>query len=50
MEAVIWTEVAQGIIKTLGALLILFLVIREIPGGFSKVFEIASADLALSLN
>jgi len=49
MEAVIWTEVAQGIIKTLGALLILFLVIRGIPGGFSKVMEVAQADNKLSL-
>lgn len=49
MEAVIWTEVAQGIIKTLGALLILFLVIRGIPGGFSKVFDIAASDNKLSL-
>src|SRR5215510_7425017 len=49
MEAVIWTEVAQGVIKTLGALLILFLVIKEIPGGFSKVMEIAKADNKLSL-
>ena len=49
MEAVIWTEVAQGIIKTLGALLILFLVVKEIPGGFSKVFEIARSDHKLSL-
>src|SRR6186713_457141 len=49
MEAVIWTEVVQGIIKTLGALLILFLVIKEIPGGFSKVIEIATADNKLSL-
>ena len=49
MEAVIWTEVAQGIIKTLGALLILFLVIKEIPGGFSKVIEIATAENKISL-
>jgi len=49
MEAVIWTEVAQGIIKTLGALLILFLVIRGIPGGVSKVVEIARANDKLSL-
>jgi Na+/proline symporter len=47
--SVIWTEVVQGIIKTLGALLILFLVIKEIPGGFSKVIEIATADNKLSL-
>jgi SSS family solute:Na+ symporter len=44
MEAVIWTEVVQGVIKTLGALLILYLVIKQIPGGFSKVIEIAKAD------
>lgn len=49
MEAVIWTEVAQGIIKTLGALLILYLVIKQIPGGFSKVIEIAKADNKFSL-
>ena len=49
MEAVIWTEVVQGIIKTLGALLILFLVIKEIPGGFSKVLDIATTDHKLSL-
>src|SRR6185295_20204563 len=49
MEAVIWTEVAQGIIKTLGALLILFLIIREIPGGFSQVLKIATDNNKLSL-
>src|SRR5436190_6406211 len=49
MEAVVWTEVVQGVIKTLGALLILFLVIKEIPGGFSKVWEIAATDNKLSL-
>lgn len=49
MEAVIWTEVVQGIIKTLGALLILFLVAREIPGGFSTILEISTRDQKLSL-
>ncbi|MEO5564806.1 MAG: sodium:solute symporter [Chitinophagaceae bacterium] len=49
MEAVIWTEVVQGIIKTLGALLILYLIIQKIPGGFSKVMEIAKTDHKLSL-
>jgi solute:Na+ symporter, SSS family len=49
MEAVIWTEVVQGIIKTLGALLILFLIVRQIPGGFSKVMDIAGADHKISL-
>ncbi len=49
MAAVIWTEVIQGIIKTLGALLILYLVIQQIPGGFNKVMEIAKADNKFSL-
>ncbi len=49
IEAVIWTEVAQGIIKTLGALLILFLVVKQIPGGFSSIIEIAKADDKMSL-
>lgn len=49
MEAVIWTEVAQGIIKTLGALLILFLVVKEIPGGFSTIIDVAKADNKTSL-
>jgi solute:Na+ symporter, SSS family len=49
MEAVIWTEVVQGIIKTLGAFLILFLVIRKIPGGFSTVMEIAADENKIGL-
>lgn len=49
MEAVIWTEVAQGVIKTIGALLILFLVIREIPGGAGAVLKIAKSDHKMSL-
>lgn len=49
MEAVIWTEVAQGVIKTLGALLILFLVIRQLPGGVDTILEIAKSDHKMSL-
>ncbi len=49
MEAVIWTEVVQGIIKSLGALLILYLVVKQIPGGFDKVMTVAKADHKLSL-
>ena len=40
LEAVIWTEVVQGIIKTLGGLLIVFLVIDGVPGGVSKIVDI----------
>jgi len=49
IEAVIWTEVVQGIIKTLGAVLILVLIIREIPGGVSGMMAIAKTDNKLSL-
>ena len=40
MEAVIWTEVVQAVIKTLGALLILCLIIAKI-GSVSKIVDIA---------
>jgi SSS family solute:Na+ symporter len=49
MEAVIWTEVVQGIIKTLGAILILVLIINEMPGGVSDVFQIATSNHKLDL-
>ncbi len=49
MEAVIWTEVVQGVIKTLGALIILILVIKGMPGGISRIIEIGQADDKFSL-
>lgn len=49
MEAVIWTEVVQGVIKTLGAFLILFLIVREIPGGFSGILSIGREHDKFSL-
>lgn len=49
MEAVIWTEVVQGIIKTLGAFLILFLIVKEIPGGFSGIISIGRESNKFSL-
>nr|WP_199078717.1 sodium:solute symporter [Pedobacter sp. ASV19] len=45
IEAVIWTEVVQAVVKTFGALLILYLILSNIPGGVSKVVQIGrSAD------
>ena len=44
IEAVIWTEVVQGVIKTLGAVLIVYLVVTNMPGGISKIVEIGKAD------
>jgi SSS family solute:Na+ symporter len=49
MEAVIWTEVVQGIIKTLGALLILYLIIRGMPGGIKNIVDIGSSNQKFSL-
>jgi SSS family solute:Na+ symporter len=49
IEAVIWTEVVQGVLKTLGALLILFLIIWEIPGGVTAIYAIAKSEHKFSL-
>jgi solute:Na+ symporter, SSS family len=49
MEAVIWTEVVQGIIKTLGAVLILYLIIAEMPGGISDIINIGKSENKFSL-
>ncbi|MDR0791836.1 MAG: sodium:solute symporter [Chitinophagaceae bacterium] len=49
MEAVIWTEVAQGIIKTLGAVIILYFIISKMPGGIGKIIDIGKADHKFSL-
>ena len=48
MEAVIWTEVVQGIVKTLGAILILWLIIYEM-GGVSTIVDIAAQENKFSL-
>lgn len=49
IEAVIWTEVVQAIIKTLGAVLILWLVINKMPGGLSQILAIGKTDGKFSL-
>ncbi len=49
MEAVIWTEVAQGIIKTIGAMVVLGIVIMEMENGFSDIISIGNADEKFSL-
>ena len=49
MEAVIWTEVFQGVIKTLGALLILYLIVAEMPGGVREILHIGANNQKFSL-
>lgn len=49
MEAVIWTEVVQSIIKTIGAVLVLVLVVAGVQGGTKEIFHVALANNKLSL-
>ncbi|UOR03572.1 sodium:solute symporter [Hymenobacter aerilatus] len=49
IEAVIWTEVVQGIIKTGGALLILYLIADNMPGGIGRIASIGQAQDKFSL-
>jgi SSS family solute:Na+ symporter len=49
MEAVIWTEVAQAVIKTVGALVMLAIVVYEMKDGFSDIITIGSAAEKFSL-
>lgn len=49
IEAVIWTEVAQAFIKTFGALLILFLIVKDMPEGSRQVIEIGNLKNKFSL-
>ena len=49
MEAIIWTEVVQAVIISLGALLILYIVLIEMPGGASRIIDIGSSSGKFSL-
>lgn len=49
IEAVIWTEVVQGILKTLGVLIIIYLVVKEVPGGFKDIIDVGIAENKFSL-
>ncbi|MGV8879402.1 MAG: sodium:solute symporter [Sphingobacteriaceae bacterium] len=49
IEAVIWTEVVQAVVKTLGALLIIYLIIADMPGGISRIIEIGQQDHKFNL-
>jgi SSS family solute:Na+ symporter len=49
MEAVIWTEVVQGVIKTIGALVILYLVVTGVSGGMPSIIETGKANDKFSL-
>jgi SSS family solute:Na+ symporter len=49
IEAVIWTDVVQAVVLTVGALLALALIVTRMPGGAAEAFEIAGNADKLSL-
>lgn len=49
MEAVIWTEVAQAVIKTAGAFIILYFIVVKMPGGVSQLVSIGRSAGKFSL-
>ncbi len=49
IEAVIWTEVVQGIIKTIGALLVLGIILYELDHGLTDIIAIGTADHKFNL-
>src|SRR5215469_14159880 len=44
LEAVIWTEVMQGIVKLAGVVIIISILISIMPGGASAAFHLASEN------
>lgn len=49
IEAVIWTEVVQALLLTFGALLIVWIVVADMPGGLQKILETGRSDHKFSL-
>lgn len=49
IEAVIWTEVVQGVIQTFGGLLIMYLIFTNVDGGVGKIIDIGLEDGKFSL-
>lgn len=49
MEAIIWTDVTQAIVLTLGALIILFFIIAHTPGGIPHILRMDISHHKFSL-
>lgn len=49
IEAVIWTDVVQSVVLSVGAILVLVLIIHGMPGGITQTIEIANANEKFSL-
>ena len=44
LQAVIWTDVLQGIALMGGGVLCLPIIVSQLPGGFAELFRVAAAD------
>jgi SSS family solute:Na+ symporter len=49
METVVWADAVQATIKVLGGVLCLICILKELPGGFSQVVDVGSANNKFSL-
>lgn len=49
IDAVIWTDVVQTLILTLGSLICLAIIVHALPGGFAQILEVANAHEKFSL-
>jgi SSS family solute:Na+ symporter len=49
IDAVIWTDVVQTVVLTLGSVLCLAIIIHALPGGLGQIFSVAAAENKFSL-
>ncbi len=49
IEAVIWTEVVQAVVKTAGALVIIYLIVDGMDGGIAEIIKVGKAENKFSL-
>ena len=49
IEAVIWTDVIQSVVLTIGAIVVVFALVMGVPGGWGEIHSIAQSHDKLSL-
>ena len=49
LEAVIWTDLLQGIALIIGAFICIPILVNQLPGGFSQIIDVGMADNKFSL-
>jgi len=50
IDAVIWTDVVQTLVLTLGSILCLGIIIHKLPGGLGQIFSVAISENKFSLS